>query len=140
MKCTFAVLTLTVAAVAHGADRFGSIDQEAVDVSIISLIATPERFHGKTVRAGGAFRAEFEGDVLCLHVEDLKTHNGKNCVWLYFDYEALGATPKDLSVLNDRNVWIEGTYNKNSNGHRGCCSGSIEGIWRVELTPFQVKP
>jgi hypothetical protein len=141
MKYALAILMLAATAVACAREvSFGRVDQEAVEVSIVSLIATPDRFHGKVVRTEGAFRAEFEGNEICLHLEDLKTYNGKNCVWLHFDNKALGAEHKELSSLNEKHVWIEGVFNKNHNGHRNCCSGSIESVWRVTATPFQTTP
>jgi hypothetical protein len=110
---------------------FGTLGNDTIDVSVVSLIATPERFHGKAVRVTGAFRVEFEGNNLCLHTEDLKNYNGKNCLWLSLDYATLKSTPKELSRFNGQNVLVEGTFNKDDLGHLGCCSGSIDKIWRV---------
>lgn len=119
---------------------FGKVDHEAQKASLVSLIATPDRFHGKVVRVEGPFRVEFEGNVICLHTEDLRNYISKNCVWLHIDFEALGSTPKSLSKHNGKHVLLEGTFNKEDNGHRDCCSGSIEHVSRVMIIEPLGKP
>ncbi len=43
---------------------------EPVDVTLVQLIANPEKFDGKSIRVIGFLRLEFEGNVLYLHRED----------------------------------------------------------------------
>ncbi len=50
------------------AQEYGKIQH----ISLINLIATPERYHGKWVRVQGVANFEFEGNALFLHKEDYK--------------------------------------------------------------------
>jgi hypothetical protein len=45
-------------------------DPNAVDVSVVQLIANPQLFDGKKVRFVGFLRREFEGDAFYLHRVD----------------------------------------------------------------------
>ena len=44
--------------------------QAPIDVTLVQLIANPEKFDGKQIRVIGFLRLEFEGNVLYLHRED----------------------------------------------------------------------
>src|SRR5215471_15964166 len=51
-------------------------------VSMVQLIASPEKFDGKVVQVIGFLRLEFEGDVLYLHADDYKNRINKNGLWV----------------------------------------------------------
>src|SRR6188472_601053 len=53
-----------------------------IRTSIVSLLATPERYAGKTVRVHGFVRLEFEGDAIYLHKEDFDQRLTSNAIWL----------------------------------------------------------
>ena len=50
----------------------GVVDRNPKDVSLVQLIATPERYDGKRVMVIGYLRLEFEGNALYLHSEDYR--------------------------------------------------------------------
>jgi hypothetical protein len=52
------------------------------DVSMVQLLAAPEKFHGKLVGVFGFLRLEFEGDALYLHREDDTQGVTRNVVWV----------------------------------------------------------
>lgn len=59
------------------------------DVSLIQLIAQPEKFEGKRVRFIGFLRIEFEGNAIYLHREDFDHGIEKNALWV--------AVPDDMT-------------------------------------------
>jgi len=50
------------------------------EISLLQLIATPERYDGKLVAVTGFLCLEFEGNILYLHEEDYKQKIPKNGV------------------------------------------------------------
>jgi hypothetical protein len=127
----FAFLIAAMLSHAASSASFGKVRQ-VENVSIVSLIATPEKYDGKPVRVTGAVRLEFEGNALCLHQEDLTQRIYANCLWMQPDLNALAANENTLSALNNQYVLIEGTFRKDERGHRSMYSGAMTGIWRVQ--------
>jgi hypothetical protein len=134
-----AFLFVALSAQAASAVSLGKADQSVERVSLISLIANPDKYDGKRVRAIGAFRLEFEGNAFCLHKEDLVQRIYENCVWVEPDLKVLGTDYKTLSQLNGEYVLFEGTFHKDDHGHRGLFSGAITGIWRAASLPPSPK-
>ena len=99
------------------------------DVSLIQLVATPERFHGKFVRVIGYVRLEFEGNAIYLHHDDLKYGIEKNGLWLSVTHQIM----KDRDKYTDKYVLVEGTFNSQNRGHLGMNSGAIEGLKRFQV-------
>ena len=56
--------------------------QEPTDVTLVQLIANPDRVDGKLVRVIGFLRLEFEGDVLDLHREDYENEILGHGIWV----------------------------------------------------------
>ena len=106
------------------------INQNAIDVSIIQLIASPEKYQNKVVRVIGVGNIDFEGDSVYLSKDDWKYDIYENSFWLDvgedFQYEEAGK-------INGKYVIIVGTFNMNNKGHLGLWSGSIEKITRYQL-------
>jgi hypothetical protein len=101
---------------------------EVTDVSLIQLVATPERFHGKFVRVIGHVRLEFEGNAIYLHHDDLKYGLTKNGLWL----DVTDQIRKERDKYTDKYVLVEGTFNSQNHGHMGMNSGAIESIKRFQ--------
>lgn len=99
---------------------------EEFNVSLIQLIATPEKYHGKKVLVIGYLNIEFEGNAIYLHEEDYKHGLDKNAFWVDFSKEI---KPEKYSKSY---VIIEGTFNMNRQGHFGLFSGTIENITRLD--------
>lgn len=104
-----------------------SASTEVHHVSIIQLIATPERFHGKRVRVVGYLWLEFEGNGIYLSESD-RTHGVyKNGLWVSFAEGVLDSR----QAYSGRYVLLEGTFNAEAHGHLGLWSGTIEQITRA---------
>lgn len=115
--------------------EYGSVeDYSTIEyVSLINLIATPEKYNGKWVRVIGAAKFEFEGNGLFLSKSDYdyKVVN-KNAVWLSPDTEALKVDESTLAKeFNGLHVLVEGIYDMNDNGQMGSYSGAITTVTRI---------
>jgi hypothetical protein len=97
-------------------DRCGDGARGLCDVSIVELLAVPEKFHDKRVRVVGFGTLAFEGNTLCT-----SRHSGTGCLWL--DIEGV----KDPGF---RKGWVvvEGRFDGEGRGHLGCCAGAIDRI------------
>lgn len=103
----------------------------AEDVSMVQLIATPEKFDGKFVRVFGFLWLEFEADSLYLHREDLVQGLTRNGVWVH----RTEAIERDGKKLNRHYVLIEGVFDAQDHGHMGLWGGAIKNITRIETWP-----
>ena len=103
----------------------------AEDVSMVQLIATPEKFDGKFVRVNGFLSLGFEGDSLYLHREDLVQDLVRNGIWVV----RTEAMERDEKKFNGHYVLIEGTFDAQHHGHMGLFGGVIKDITRVETWP-----
>jgi hypothetical protein len=128
------LLTLSLLLPARASEDHGTLEF-GTEQSIISLIATPERFDGKTVQVIGAIQIEFEGNMICLHRDDLDKSISKNCLWVEPDYRALETTVQELAKRNGQYVILRSTFSKEGTGHMDCCSGAIININRLD--PWQ---
>lgn len=131
---------------------FGQVTNGAEDVSIVNLIATPERYDGKVVRVDGVVILEFEGNAIYMTKADAENHISKNSIWLDLDYSKFGIPEKEpsdpeqlkqavskakrLKNMSGKYALIEGVFDKNSRGHLGLCSGSIK---VTRIAHFSVK-
>jgi hypothetical protein len=98
-----------------------SANQKSLNVSLIQLIATPEKYDGVAIRLIGYLRLEFEGNALYLHREDYE-RGLPNGIWI--------AVPRDLSkdqtqTVNNKYVICEGT--------RTCRKRNFEGDSQRDL-------
>lgn len=98
-------------------------------VSMIELIANPDKFDNKTVMVSGFMHLEFESNVLYLHPEDYRMSMLKNGIWLRLnDYLE---TNIKLDDFNDQYVCLSGIFNAKQGGHGGRYSGSIEEVFSI---------
>lgn len=54
----------------------------ADNVSVVQLIANPERYDGKHIQLIGFLRIEFEGTAIYLHREDYEQGIARNALWI----------------------------------------------------------
>jgi hypothetical protein len=97
------------------------------DVSMVQLLATPEKFDGKLVRVFGFLRLEFEGDALYLHREDDTQGLTRNAVWV----DRTEAIEREQEKLNAHYVLIEATFDAEDTGHMGLFGGALKKVIRI---------
>ena len=107
-----------------------SANQYAKDVTMIQLIATPEKYDGQLVRVIGVGNLEFEGNCISLSKEDLKYGIG-NSIWIELGEKAISY--EEAQQYNGEYVIIEGVFDQDDCGHMDMFCGSIKNISRYDL-------
>lgn len=102
---------------------------EPTDVSIVQLIASPEKFDGKLIRVIGFLRLEFEGDALYLHREDYENGIMEDALWVDVNSEMT----EQAKALNMKYVPLEGIFSSSDHGHMGMFQGTITKIRRAQF-------
>ena len=113
------LLTLSAARAADGI--------APIEVSMIQLIANPEKFDGKKVILTGFMNLEFEGNALYFHRDDFVYGQMKNGLGLTLSEQGT----KSASRWSKNYVRVEGVFNAREAGHFGMYSGSIEQVTRI---------
>jgi hypothetical protein len=103
--------------------------QEPTDVTLVRLIANPEKFDGKLIRVIGFLRLEFEGNVLYLHREDYENAILGDGIWV----DVTSVITKQSATLNMNYVLLEGVFSADERGHMGMWSGTIKQVRRAQL-------
>jgi hypothetical protein len=80
--------------------------QEPAAVTLVQLIANPEKFDGRLIRVIGFLRLQFEGDVLYLHREDYENTILGNGIWV----NVTPAITQQSATLNLHYVLLEGVF------------------------------
>ena len=104
--------------------------------SLIQLIATPKKYHNKTVKVDGFLQIEFEGNALYLHKEDAQFLMTANGLWVELSEEMKNNSEK----YHNQHVFIEGIFNAKGHGHMGLFSGTIENITKIHLLENYSEP
>jgi len=105
--------------------------KEDYEVSLIRLIANPEKYDGKHIKVIGFLNLEFEGDAIYLHKEDYQASISKNGLWVDISRGDFAKYNK----CNKKYVILEGVFDAEDTGHMGLFGGAIKNITRVE--PWQ---
>lgn len=111
-------------------DGINPANQYAIDVSIVQLLATPEKYDGKLVRVIGVGNLEFEGNYLSLNKEDY-AYSAGNSIWIELGEKAISYD--EAKEYNGKYVIVEGFFDKNDRGHLDMFCGSIKNISRYQL-------
>jgi hypothetical protein len=133
------LILLTFSAIGYGQngkksdnqkDDVGPLDLGITEnTSLIRLIATPEKYDGKTIQVVGYLHLEFEGNALYLHKEDYENNLDNNAFWVSFSENI---KKRDLKKYNDIYVIIIGTFRMNDKGHLGLFGGTLDNIVRLD--------
>ena len=108
-----------------------SANQRPEDVSIIQLIANPEKYHGKLVQVSGVGNLEFEGDYISLRKDDRKYGASKNALWISFDTDIISY--EEAQQYNGKYVIVRGIFDMYDPGHGSLFSGTIKNVSRYDL-------
>lgn len=108
-------------------------EEPAEIISMISLIANPEKYHGKILRVFGYLNLEFEGNAIYLHKEDCEVMNPSNGLWVDTENNSRIFNKKTYDKYDHKYVFIQGTFDMNIKGHFGMWSGSIRNITSVDV-------
>lgn len=114
---------LILAVAVAGTPGASGAQDQPTSVSIIQLLATPERYEGRLIRVQGVAHFAFEESALYLHREDADCMNSSNGLWLR-------TAARD--GLSDAFVIVEGWFTAKEHGHLGAWPGEIKNISRLE--------
>ena len=109
---------------------------EPPDVSLVQLIATPERFDGKHVQVVGYCWLESEDDALYLSRDDQANMVYRNSIWLSVSRED---REKWLGMRGNF-VAVSGTFRADFQGHMGMSSGAMEKIDAIRVWSDPKRP
>lgn len=101
---------------------------DPISVSLIQVIANPEKYDGKDIQLIGYFHIDIDFDeaVLCLHKEDYNNSIVLNTFWIDVDNK----NKQQYEKVNDNYVIIRGIFNK---GGHGIHAGGLTNITRCEI-------
>jgi hypothetical protein len=98
-----------------------AVAQQSLPVSLIALIAAPERYHGKKVVVSGYMYLQRERSALYLGKADFQHSLFKNSLYL----EVPNQMVVRLYPLNGCYVEVTGTFDGKHTGHMGAFSGEL---------------
>jgi hypothetical protein len=133
------LIILSVSLITNLCFAYGKAASNSIGVSLIELIANPEKYHGKLIRVIGVTQIEFEGNQIFTSKEHYEFSVLKNALKINPDIEVLGVKEDKLKKYNGKYVLIEGIFNKDDTGHMGMNSGSIDKVSRFQLWDRQTK-
>lgn len=82
------------------------------EVSMVKLLAAPEKYDGRSVCVIGLLSLEFEGDAIYLHEEDYKHHLFQNALAVERNERLM----RDSEKLNGKYVLIMGKFSSAPTG------------------------
>jgi len=94
-------------------------------VSLLQVIANPERFHGKRIIVVGFATLQFEGQAI--YPTPDAAIEPKNGVWLDYDFGNLPNEPTPL-----KQMLVEGVFDAKGGGHMGLWTGELCMISRIQ--------
>jgi hypothetical protein len=130
MRHFIAICLLLLGGVASYAQK------EPSQVTLLRLLANPEKYDGKEVQVIGYLHLEFEGNGLYLHKEDYDHSILGNMIWV----DATPDMQKAIKEINDKYVIIRGVFDAKRHGHMGLFSGTMTKITRCDVWSDPKKP
>lgn len=103
--------------------------EKPIEVSLISVITNPEKFHNRTIIISGYCTYEYEGTAIYLSKSDYENAFRKNAIFLYINKSVL-----DINKIEEPYkgyFTIEGVFNKDLKGSYNFFSGSIQTIINI---------
>jgi hypothetical protein len=98
-------------------------------LSVVQLLANPDKYQNQLVMVTGFCRIEFEGNAVYLHQDDYTYGNTKNGLWLSINPQKVGVKFEKGHCL------VVGRFDAKNQGHMGLFSGSLNNISRLEPWP-----
>ena len=127
-KLVFLLLLLTLSCSApvacHAASDLNRNGEMLTSVSMIELIANPQKFDGQRVIISGFVRLEFEGNAIYLHEEDYRNILWKNGLALKMTL----AQQKQYADRGSKYCNVIGTFHAVSPGYFSLWSGGLSNI------------
>jgi hypothetical protein len=112
-------------------ERAWQIDQQYEDLSLVTVLANPQRYDGHKVRVSGFATLTFEDYSLHLDRAAYEAGLPKNALWV--------TPPRWLDAqqarkLNRRYASVAGTFDASEHGHGGLYSGALTDVQQIRRT------
>lgn len=107
----------------------GQNSQKALKLSLLQLIAVPEKFDQKLVSVQGFLEMSREGDLLYLGREDSENMISHNAIWV----RRTEQTGRNRATLNESYVTVVGKFDANFKEHWGDPTGGISDVEDVKV-------
>jgi hypothetical protein len=104
----------------------------AAPVSVLQLVAVPEKYDGKSVSVVGYLELQVENDVIYLHREDRDFGLYANSLRVEFEPKL---TEKEKSMCNLHYVYVRGKFDANDKGPHSDMGGSIKQAEAILVWP-----
>jgi hypothetical protein len=120
------------------------LGQPLVATSMISVIASPERFHGQIISIAGYLHRRFEDSGLYFSKADADYLAAENALWVVFadkvhqfalSKAGVQAVPPHLDYFDSRYVGLAGTFDKDAHGHFGQYAGTLKSVFVITDLP-----
>ena len=102
----------------------------AESVSLIQLIATPERYEGRLIQVVGFIRLQFEGNAIYLHREDYESGLTENGLWL--DTRSCKTRPRSSANFTKGYALVSARFTVTRRGHEDAYRGELYDVRRCE--------
>ena len=108
----------------------GARNERPEVVSMIQLIANPDKYHGKTVGINGYLRNVFEHSSIYYTKELSDRRSTKDALWVRYhkDCKMNPHTEDGLEYFDKKWVLLVGQFRKDEFGHMGANSGAIVNV------------
>lgn len=100
--------------------------EEIQNISLVELIANPNKYHKKKIKVAGYFSNEHDGRAIYISKNDFITGIYKNGIYLY--YGNLPMQKFEIEPPYQGYVTIIGVYNKDMKGSYNFYSGGFEEV------------
>jgi hypothetical protein len=101
-----------------------------LNVSLVSLIATPERYDGEMIQVKGYLHLELNSNAIYIHEDDSKNKITANAFWVNFSEKF--EKKKNPLDYNDKYIILIGRFDAGDKGSAALFSGAIKNIIRLD--------
>jgi len=109
---------------------------KVLSVSIVSLIANPEKYEDKRISVTGFLHIGFEDTAIYLHQDDYQNSITQNGLWIFLPNNTDSISDFPGGCQSNRYVQVIGTFSTKFKGHMGAWSGSIQS---TEMCNFMLR-
>jgi hypothetical protein len=111
-------------------------DQTFEPVSLVALLANPEKYDNKNIALHGVayFDSKNKINGVFLTREDKEKANGLNAVFVIFS-----SSVKNPDQFNNKFVLVQGRFSASDKGHLGSFSGTLKDVIRVQPSIVKIN-
>jgi hypothetical protein len=111
-------------------------EENFTQVSLVSLIAIPEKYDGRLVLVKGIAHFDSKTSMYAIFLtrDDMRASNGLNALYLI-----LGSSVANIDRFNDKYVLVRGRFEANNKGHLDSFSGAVNDVDLIRPIEVTIK-